>query len=258
MRVSRLSLVRRSFGGVLFSVLFCYPAGYVQCADENHPSWWDYAGSADSSQYPSLKQINRSNVMNRKVAWTYSTGDANKYFFNPVMIDGLLYVLAKNNSIVALEAGSGKEVWVHPAETSTTLITSRRINYWQSKDGSDRRLLYASDHLLQSLDARTGRPILSFGRNGRVDLKEGLGRDSKTITLVQSTTPGRVFEDLLILGSATGQAYGSAPGDVRAFDVRTGRMEWIFHTIRHPGEFGYETIWRPAITCVIAISAWWH
>src|SRR5215831_8240788 len=86
-----------------------------------------------------------------------------------------------------------------------------------------------------------GRPIASFGDAGAVDLKQGLGRDPKTLSLVQSTTPGRVFEDLLILGSATNQGYGSAPGDLRAFNVRTGKLVWSFHTIPHPGEFGYET-----------------
>ena len=101
-----------------------------------------------------------------------------------------------------------------------------------------------ANHALQAIDARTGKPILSFGTGGRVDLKEGLGRDPKSLTLVQSTTPGRVFENLLILGSATNQGYGSAPGDIRAFDVRTGKLVWTFHTIPHPGEFGYET-WPP-------------
>jgi glucose dehydrogenase len=124
------------------------------------------------------------------------------------------------------------------------IITNRGINYWESKDRSDRRLLFASNHFLRAIDARTGKTIPTFGTAGAVDLKEGLGRDPKTLTLVQSITPGRVFEDLLILGSATNQGYGSAPGDLRAFDVRTGRVVWTFHTIPHPGEFGYET-WPP-------------
>ena len=137
-----------------------------------------------------------------------------------------MYVLAKNNSIVALDAASGAEIWTHAPEPDTTIITSRGINYWESQDRADRRLLFASNHFLRALDARTGRPILSFGSGGRVDLKEGLDRDPKTIRLVQSITPGRVFENLLILGSATNQGYGSAPGDVRAFDVRTGKLAW--------------------------------
>jgi quinoprotein glucose dehydrogenase len=175
------------------------------------------------------------------MAWTYPTGDNNKYFFNPLVVDDMMYVLAKNNSIVALDAATGKEIWVHPAAPDTKIITNRGINYWESKDRADRRLLFASNHCLQAIDARTGKSILSFGVNGRVDLKEGLGRDPKTVYLVQSTNPGRVFENLLILGSATNQGYGSAPGDIRAFDVITGKLVWTFHTVPHPGEFGYET-----------------
>ena len=147
----------------------------------------------------------------------------------------------KNNSIVALDAATGKEIWTYSPGAGHRIITNRGINYWESKDRSDRRLLFASNHLLRAIDARTGKPIASFGNDGSVDLKEGLGRDPKTLALVQSTTPGRVFENLLILGSATNQGYGSAPGDMRAFDVRTGKLVWTFHTIPQPGEFGYDT-----------------
>ncbi|MBV9938176.1 MAG: pyrroloquinoline quinone-dependent dehydrogenase [Acidobacteriaceae bacterium] len=213
----------------------------LAAGQEDHTRWSDYGGAADSAQYSALKQINRSNVKNLKIAWSYSTGDNNKYSFNPLIANGRLYVLARNNSIVALDAVTGKEVWVHEVVPHTKLVTNRGINYWESKDGKDRRLLFASDNFLQAIDARTGEAILSFGTHGRVDLREGFGRDPQTLTLVQSTTPGRVFEDLLILGSATNQGYGSAPGDIRAFDVRTGKLAWTFHTIPHPGEFGYET-----------------
>jgi quinoprotein glucose dehydrogenase len=211
---------------------------------QDHTGWRDYGGAPDSAQYSALKQINRSNVSRLEVAWTYPTGDGLKYSFNPVMVDGLLYVLAKNNSIVALDASSGKEVWTHTPDPPATIITTRGITYWESKDRADRRLLFCANHALQAIDARTGKPIASFGTGGHVDLQEGLGRDPKSLTLVQSTTPGRVFENLLILGSATNQGYGSAPGDIRAFDVRTGKLVWTFHTIPHPGEFGYDT-WPP-------------
>jgi quinoprotein glucose dehydrogenase len=211
---------------------------------QDHTGWREYGGGPDSSQYSDLKQINRSNVSKLQIAWSYPTGDGLKYSFNPIMADGLLYVLAKNNSIVALDASSGREVWSYTPDPRATIITNRGITYWESKDRVDRRLLFCANHVLQAIDARTGKPIPSFGTGGRVDLKEGLGRDPKTLTLVQSTTPGRVFENLLILGSATNQGYGSAPGDIRAFDVRTGKLVWTFHTIPHPGEFGYDT-WPP-------------
>jgi quinoprotein glucose dehydrogenase len=119
----------------------------------------------------------------------------------------------------------------------------RGINYWESKDGADRRLIYSAANFLQELDAMTGEPIRTFGTNGRVDLRAGLDRDPAKVNQ-QSRTPGRVFENLLIMGSATNQEYDSAPGDIRAFDVRTGALVWTFHTVPRPGEFGYET-WPP-------------
>ena len=223
---------------------------------QNHATWRDYNGASDSAQYSSLTQINKANVKQLQVAWTYPTSDTNKYFFNPVEVDGVVFVLAKNNSIVALDAPSGKEIWTHPAPPDTKIITSRGINYWESRDRSDRRLLYASNHMLRAIDARTGQTIPSFGKNGEVDLKEGLGRDPNTIALVQSITPGRVFENLLILGSATNQGYGSAPGDLRAYDIITGHLVWSFHTIPHPGEFGYETWPKDAWKKIGGANVW--
>jgi quinoprotein glucose dehydrogenase len=207
----------------------------------DHTGWGDYGGGADASQYSALTQINRSNVASLQVAWTYPTGDAGNYLFNPVVVDEVIYVLAKNNAVVALDATTGKELWVH--ENPGGRITTRGVNYWESKDRSDRRLLYSNNNLLQAIDARTGNSIASFGVNGSVDLREGLGRDVGKIS-VQSGTPGRVFEDLIILGSATNQEYESAPGDIRAFDVKSGKLVWTFHTIPHAGEFGYDT-WPP-------------
>ncbi len=219
-------------------------------------TWSQYGGASDSAQYSGLAQINRSNVGTLQVTWTYPTGDSNKYLFNPICVHELVYVLAKNNSVVALNARTGKEVWSHSVEPNTKLITNRGINYWESKDGSDRRLLFAVNNRLQAIDARTGKSITHFGVDGEVDLRQGLGRDPQTLTLVQSTTPGRVFEDLLILGSATNEEYQSAPGDVRAFNVRTGKLAWTFHTIPHAGEFGYDTWPKDAWKTVGGANAW--
>jgi quinoprotein glucose dehydrogenase len=228
----------------------------AQTGKTSHASWRDYGGAPDSAQYSELAQIDRSNAGRLEVAWSYSTGDNNPYSFNPIVVDGVMFVLAKNNSIVALDAATGAEIWTHPAEPDTTIITNRGINYWESKDRSDRRLLFASNHSLHAIDARTGRLILTFGDSGSVDLKQGLDRDPASLRLVQSTTPGRVFEDLLILGSATNQEYGSAPGDIRAFNVRTGKLVWTFHTIPRPGEFGYDTWPKDAWKSVGGANVW--
>ena len=135
-------------------------------------------------------------------------------------------------------------------------VTNRGINYWESADRSDRRLLFSVNNYLQEIDARTGKSILQFGTNGLVDLRAGLGRDPNSLRLVQSGTPGRVFENLIILGSATNEEYESGPGDIRAYDVLTGQLVWTFHTIPHPGEPGYETWPKDAWKTVGGANAW--
>jgi quinoprotein glucose dehydrogenase len=222
----------------------CYSQHAVHAAAADakaYTTWSDYEGSADSAQYSSLKQINKSNVTQLQQVWFYPDGNNGfRYGFNPVVVDGVMYVVGKDNTTVALDAETGKEIWVHDNGTPRG-ITNRGINYWESKDRSDRRLFYASNNILHALDARTGKLVDSFGDHGNVDLREGLGRDPKTIRQIESGTPGRVFENLLILGSATGEEYNSPPGDIRAYDVLSGKMVWIFHTVPHPGEFGYNT-----------------
>ena len=238
--------------GVLGLCLFVTP-GLVAQKPRPYTTWSDYGGSSDAAQYSSLSQIDRSNVSKLEIAWTYPTGDTGKYLFNPVVVDGTMYVLAKNNSVVALNAATGKEIWVHPNPRGR--VTTRGINYWESADRSERRLLYANNNLLQAIDARTGQSVSTFGTRGQVDLREGLGRDPATIS-AQSTTPGRVFDNLIILGSATNQEYDSAPGDIRAYDVRTGALAWTFHTIPHEGEFGYDTWPKDAWKTVGGANAW--
>jgi quinoprotein glucose dehydrogenase len=237
---SRRRVCIAALGALLLALSTNHPLARQRAngSSSAHKTWRDYGGSADSAQYSALTQINRTNVANLRVAWTYPTGDTANYLFNPLVVDAVMYVLAKNNSIVALDAATGKEIWVH--ENGRGRITTRGMNYWESRDRSERRLLFSINDRLQALDARTGKLIESFGVNGIVDLREGLDRDPTKITL-QSGTPGRVFEDLLILGSATNQEYESAPGDIRAFDVRTGRLVWTFHTVPREGEFGADT-----------------
>jgi quinoprotein glucose dehydrogenase len=230
----------------------CAPAGSQQV----HTTWSEYGGGADSSQYSALSQINKANVRQLQIAWKFPTGDGNKYLFNPIVAHGVMYVLAQQNSIAAIDAATGRSLWVHPTDPDAHLITSRGMNYWESADGSDRRLLFSQNNYLQAMDARTGKAISRFGENGRVDLRLGLGRDPKSLSLVQSGTPGQVFENLIILGSATNEEYTSGPGDVRAFDVRSGKLVWTFHTVPHPGEFGYDTWPKDAWKTVGGANAW--
>ncbi len=237
---------------------FCTPQAIAwgKASARPYTTWSQYGGAPDSSQYSALTQINRSNVKQLHVAWRYAAGDTNEYLFNPLVVDDVVYVMARHHSIVALNAVTGKELWVHPVEPEARLITHRGINYWESADRSDRRLLFAANNELQEIDARTGKSILTFGTNGRVDLREGLGRDPQSLSLVQSTTPGRVYKNLIILGSATNEEYRSGPGDIRAYDILTGRLVWSFHTIPHPGDPGYDTWPKNAWKTVGGANAW--
>ncbi len=210
---------------------------------ETYSSWSYYAGSPDSMDYSTAKQINKSNVNQLKLAWFVpAPGPAGRFSFNPMVTNGVMYVVGKDDGIYALDAATGKQIWAHPVEGGQP--TNRGFNRWASKDGKDQRLIFTVDGYLQEVDMKTGETIRSFGQNGRVDLREGLGRNPASVTEVQSGTPGQVFQNLLILGSAPGEAYGSPPGDIRAYDARSGKLVWTFHTVPRPGEFGYDT-WPP-------------
>ncbi len=176
-------------------------------------SWPDYGGTPDQSKFVVARDITKKSVSRLEVAWMYSTGDERAYQFNPVVIDGIMFVLAKNSSLVAIDVNTRKELWIH---ANLRGITNRGINYWESRDRKDRRLLFTLEDTLQAIDARTGKSILSFGKDGAVDLREGLGRDPASVRRVSSATPGRVFENLLILGSSPGEGYFSAPGHISA------------------------------------------
>jgi glucose dehydrogenase len=196
--------------------------------------WRDYAGGSDSSRFVAATEITKANVSKLQVAWTYPPGQTD---FNPIVVRGVVYGRGANGSFVALDAATGKQIWIHEGVQGFNV---RGVNYWERKDAKDRRLIFSANNFLQAIDAQTGEPISSFGKDGRVDLRVGLDRDPSTIDQ-QSRTPGRVFENLLIMGSATNQEYASAPGDIRAVDVRTGALVWTFHTVPRPGEFGYDT-----------------
>jgi len=248
---------RRSLRNTLTTACFLLAStAFAQTSDTVHATWRAYGGSEDGTQYSSLKQINRANVSQLKEVWHVPTGDTRGYVFNPLVIDRTMYVLAQNNSIVALDAATGKQLWAHPLDNKTPLVPTRGLAYWQSPDGKDQRLVFAVDNQLREIDAATGKSITTFGTNGNIDLRQGLDRNEAKLTLVQSYNPGRVFGDLIILGSATNEEYGSGPGDIRAYNIRTGQMAWIFHTIPHPGEFGYDTWPKDAWKTVGGANAW--
>jgi quinoprotein glucose dehydrogenase len=222
-----------------------------QSTRKPYSTWSDYGGSSDSMQYSSLTQIDKTNVARLELAWFYPVPDRKGNFgFNPLIVDRMMYLLGENNAIVALDAATGKQIWKHVPDGGSP--GNRGLNYWESKDRSDRRLFFGAGGTLRAIDALTGEPIASFGVKGQVNMREGPLRPLGG----PSGTAGRVFEHLFITGSTTGEGYGSAPGDLRAYDVRTGKLVWTFHTIPHPGEFGYETWPKDAWQWAGGVNAW--
>lgn len=191
-----------------------------------------------------LDQINTTNVAELRVAWTYHTKDLpegrSEIQATPIVIDGVLYTTTPSLNVVALDASSGRERWRFDPHAGSAHV-NRGVVYWASED--DKRILFSAARRLYALDARTGRPIPTFGDSGSIDLAAGLSRDIGDAYLV-ATSPGAIYKDLLIQGMRVGEEEGSAPGDLRAYDVRTGAIRWTFHTIPHPGEFGHDT-WPP-------------
>jgi quinoprotein glucose dehydrogenase len=213
--------------------------------------WWgDFGGGPANSHFVTLDQINKSNVSQLEVAWFYPYATTG---FNPIVIDDIIYVLGRNNALIALDATTGKEIWIHERLNG---MTSRGINYWQSGDSKDRRLIFSINGYMQAIDAKSGESIRTFGDNGIVDLRKGLARAEGTDRRVQSRTPGKIWKNLLIMGSAAGEGWVTPPGDIRAYDIVTGKRVWQFHTVPLPGEFGYDTWPKDAYKYVGGANNW--
>ena len=235
-------------------ILFLLPLLDLQA--QKATGWSEYLGGPDSSHYSPLKQVNKDNVNKLEVAWSYETGDELSYTFCPLVVDNIAYVAARQGALVALDAATGKPLWEHtfPGGGRFSGIGGQRgANYWESKDRSDRRIFVTSGGMLHAIDARTGKLIDTFAEHGKLDLKTGIDRARVALA---SRSPGRIFENLIILGSATGEGYLPPPGDIRAFDVLTGKLVWIFHTIPRPGEYGYDTWPKDAYTYMGGVDVW--
>ena len=242
---------RRSFTvGLGFAAVVAAVATVM--AQSATDKWWPgYSGGPDNSRFFASRQINKSNVNQLQVAWTYPFGDTGSH---PIVVRGVVYGRGRNGSLVAVDAKTGKELWIRENMNG---MTSRGFNYWESTDGRDQRLIFAMNSLLQQVDAKTGKSIMTFGTNGVVDLRVGIdGRDPATIGNIQSNNPGETFENLIVLGSATGEGYMAPPGDIRAYDILTGRLVWTFHTVPRPGEFGYDTWPKDAYKYVGGTNNW--
>lgn len=205
---------------------------------EGNGDWGEYLGGADRNHYSELTQINPENVTQLKVAWTYDTPDSGQMQTNPIIVNGVLYGVTSSVQAFALDAATGKEIWRFGDPLRTWHSTSRGVVYWEQ--GDDKRILHTIGSFLYALDARTGKPIYSFGVDGKVDLHTGLPEIAREKFII-SNTPGTIFEDLIVMPLRLSENSDAAPGDIRAFNVKTGQIAWTFHTIPYPNEKGYKT-----------------
>lgn len=216
----------------------------------NDLAWGDYLGGADSSQSSPLADVTSRNVSKLKIAWSFPLPGNGKANGNPLVIDGRMYI-PWSGGILALDPATGRELW----RVDASGVRMRGLSSWQG-GVEGRRLFYNREDRLFAIDAATGEPVTGFGEGGSIDLKQGLDRAPGDIKRIESQSPGRVFEDLIIVGSTGGDEWNGPPGHIRAFDVRTGKLRWVFHTVPHPGEAGSETWPKDAWKSVGGVNNW--
>jgi quinoprotein glucose dehydrogenase len=212
--------------------------GFLSAAQApGYRQWAAYGGGPEQIRYSSLRQINRTNVKRLQVAWTYDTGETGALQTQPIVVGNVLYGYTPSHKAFAIRADTGAHLWTFDPGTPET-GANRGLMYWEG--GADRRVFAAVGNYVYALAAGTGKPVPTFGESGRIDLRQNLGRDPE-LQGVRLTSPGVIYRDLMIVGGRVGEGLPTSPGDVRAYDVRTGALRWSFHTIPHPGEPGHDT-----------------
>ncbi|WP_276168648.1 PQQ-binding-like beta-propeller repeat protein [Zobellia alginiliquefaciens] len=206
--------------------------------NDAYTSWSTYLGDPGRSHYSTLSEFTKENVKNLKVAWTYKAKDWGQMQMNPLVVDTILYGVTAALRVVALNAETGKEIWQFGDSIQVWHSTSRGVSYWE--EGIDKRILCTRGPYLFALDALTGKPIPTFGENGQIDLRSGMPESARE-KFVISNTPGTIYKNLIVMPLRLSEGSGAAPGNVMAFNVITGVVEWVFHTIPHPSEEGYDT-----------------
>jgi quinoprotein glucose dehydrogenase len=223
--------------GLGFGAACLYAAADRQTGGKSNDDWPAYGGQPAADHYSRLSQINRSNVSKLMVAWKYDTGERGEIEANPLIVGHVLYTLTPNPGVIALDGATGKLLWKFTPEIGGR-ARSRGVSYWT--DGHDSRIFAGFRYYLYAVDAKTGKSIPSFGDDGRIDLRKGL-REPYQLQSTSLTSPGSIYRDLIIVGGEDPETHPAPPGDIRAYDVRTGALRWTFHTIPRPGEPGYDT-----------------
>jgi quinoprotein glucose dehydrogenase len=231
-------------------------AGQIPVDKQRSQDWPVYGGQAAQDHYSSLSQINRRNVSKLKVAWTLDLGEEGSRVgslqTNPLILGRVLYALTPSLKVIAVDAVSGKLLWKFDSGVKSGQ-PSRGLTYWS--DGKESRLFAGVMNFLYALDPASGKPIESFGENGRIDLRKGLRGDYR-LQSIALTSPGIIYKDMIIVGGRNPETRPAPPGDIRAFDVRTGALRWRFDTIPHPGEPGYDTWPKDAWKTAGAANNW--
>ena len=216
--------------------------------------WPGYGGGPAQVRYSSLKQIDRASVARLALAWTYDPGEPGAMQTQPIVVDGVLYALTPTHKAFALNAATGEKLWTFdPGIRSSG--ANRGVMYWAAPGGKEKRVFASAGSYIYAIDAATGASIQTFGKSGRIDLRENLDRDPETQD-VRLTSPGVIYRDLMIVGGRVSEGLPASPGDVRAYDVRTGALRWTFHTIPRPGEPGHETWPAQAWTYSGGANSW--
>ncbi len=255
----------RAVAGILWMGLVAAlsPSGFTQRGNtgsapvpQQPVDWPVYGGQAAANHYSPLTQINRKNVSQLRVAWQFDSGEKGGLQTSPIIVGNVLYGCTPSQKVIALDAATGKLLWKFDSGVNGTQ-PARGVAFWS--DGKQGRLFAGAMNFLYALDPATGKPIPSFGENGRIDLRKNLGKNLRSDYERQSialTSPGVIYKDLVIVGGRNPETHPAPPGDIRAFDVHTGALRWSFHTIPHPGEFGYDTWPKDAWTYAGAANNW--
>ena len=238
-------------------LLLCLPLAAATDPKAGYRAWQTYHGDYGGAHYSELDQINRGNVKRLELAWSWKSGDVGITIeCNPIVVGRVMFVTTGQLHAAALDAATGELLWrFDPWQGAGGRGLNRGVAYWTDGHG-DERIFHSAGDWLYALDAKTGQPIPSFGRGGRISHRDGFDTDVYYLR-VGNNTPGIVWKDLLILGSATGEGpQPAAPGHIRAFDVRSGERKWIFHTIPRPGQFGYDTWAKDSWQKVGSANVW--